>query len=227
MDASAPNPPAPAPNPQVPGTPPVVAGRTSLVGPVVLTSVAALLVVAAVVVTVLVVRAFAGLLPLGVVGADGGAGPAAVGESSVPGTVELELEEGLHDVFLVLPGGQAHGGLEGEVLVVGPDGGSVDVDDAPGVSISAARGDHHAFNVAAFRAPTAGEYTLTFPPSTPPDALAVVAEGQEVPSFLAGVFGTIAGVLVAVALGVVAIPLLITGIAWWVVRASARRRVPA
>ena len=109
--------------------------------------------------------------------------------------------------------------------VSGPDG-EVDVDDAPGVSINAQRGDRRAFNVAAFTVTSAGEHTIVVPGSPSEGAVAVVAEGQQTSTFLVGVFGTIAGVFLAVGLGFVGLLVTAGGVVWWALRARARTAGP-
>lgn len=217
MDAS-----YPPPGPLAP-TPP----RRSLVGPVLLTSAGALLLVATIVVALLVVRTFLSLLPLNVIDGAGNPGSAALASTDVPGVVDVTLEPGRYDVFLVVDDADAHTGLDADVQVVGPDGSSVEVDDAPGVSINAQRGDRRAFNVAAFTVTTAGEHTVVVPGSPSEGALAVVAEGQATSSFVAGVFGTIGGVFLAVVLGLVGLGLTVGGVVWWALRARTRTVGPS
>lgn len=215
MDASYP-PPGP------PAAPVATAPRRSLVGPVVLTSAGVLLLVATTVVAVLVVRTFLSLLPLGVIDAQGDAGPSAVAWTAVPGAVDADLAPGRYDVFLVVDDDDAHTGLDADVRVVGPDGSPVAVDDAPGVSINAQRGDRRASNVAAFTVTTAGQHTVVVPGSASDGALAVVAEGQRTSSFLVGVFGTIGGVFLAIVLGLLGLGVTAGGTVWWALRARAR-----
>ncbi|NKY38335.1 hypothetical protein [Cellulomonas septica] len=212
MDAS-----YPPPSPSTSTTP-----RRSLVGPVVLTSAGALLLVGAIVAAVVVARTFLSLLPLGVIDAQGDAGPSAVAWTDVPGAVDVDLAPGRYDVFLVVDDVDAHTGLDADVRVVGPDGSPVEVDDAPGVSINAQRGDRRAFNVAAFTVTAAGEHTVVVPGSPSDGALAVVAEGQRTSSFLLGVFGTIGGVFLTIVLGLLGLGLTAGGVVWWALRARAR-----
>ncbi len=210
-----PYPPAPRPAP-----------RTSLVGPVVLTSVGALLLVATAVVAVLVVRTFLSIVPLGVLDASGGPGSAAVASTSAPGTTTAVLEPGYHHLYLVVPSDEHEAGLPGTVELTGPDGETLPAEPSP-LDGTASTGGSRAVLVAGFRVVEPGEYTLTVPEATTQDAQVVLVRGPDLTQFVSGIFGTVGGVFVAIALGVVGLGLTIGGVIWWVVRAGARRRAAA
>lgn len=204
--------------------------KTSTTGPKILTAVGVLMLIAALAVVGLVVRLFLSVLPTGIVGADGAPGPDAVGGTEVPGSVTLDLPaSSAFAVYLARPSGSTGVQLSDTVSVTGPDGqeafpgitpsGSVDV---RGVS---------ARDVYSFRTSDAGEYTVTAPELTDPDAVEwatiIVAPSKEVPAFFGGIFGTIAGVFVAIGLGGAGLIVTIIGAVWWYTRSKDRRRVEA
>ncbi|UJP40653.1 hypothetical protein [Cellulomonas palmilytica] len=224
--AGQPQPPGPygpyGPYPPAPRPP----ARTSLVGPVVLTGIGAFLLVAAVVVAVLVVRTFLSIVPLGVLDAGGGPGSASVASTSAPGTTTAQLAAGYHHLYLVVPSDEHDASLVGVAQLTGPDGTTI-TGEQSAIDGTATMGGNRAVLVAGFSVLEAGEYTLTVPEATTPDAQVVLVEGPDFAGFISGVFGTVGGVFLAIALGVIGFGLTVGGVIWWVVRARARRRVVA
>jgi len=210
------------PYPTTPPTP----GRTSLVGPVWLTSIGALLLVVTVVVVVLVARTFLSIVPIGVVSADGSPGSGALASAPAPGTTTVTLEPGFYDLYLIVPDSVFHAGLDGTAELTGPDGTTVEADHV-GVNATAGAGAWSAMSVGTFEVTDAGEYTLTVPRATEPAAEVVLVEGHGVGGFFAGVFQTVGGTFLAIVLGTVGFGLLVGGIIWWALRARNRRRLAA
>ena len=210
------------PRPGVPQRP----GGTSLGGPVTITTIGVLLLVATAVVAFFVVRTFVSIVPFGVLDGSGNPGSASVASTSAPGTTTATLEPGYYDLYLVVPASEQYARLEGTAELVHADGTSVTA-EPPGVNGTATMGGSRAFIVAGFRVETAGEHTLTVPVASSPDAQVVLVEGHDLAGFMSGVFGTVGGVFLAIGLGVVGFGLTVGGVIWWVVRARARRRVAA
>ncbi len=210
------------PRPAVPQRP----VPTSLRGPVTITTIGVLLLVATAVVAFFVVRTFVSIVPFGVLDGSGNPGSASVASTSAPGTTTATLEPGYYDLYLVVPASEQYARLEGTAELVHADGTSVTA-EPPGVNGTATMGGSRAFIVAGFRVETAGEHTLTVPVASSPDAQVVLVEGHDLAGFMSGVFGTVGGVFLAIGLGVVGFGLTVGGVIWWVVRARARRRVAA
>ena len=87
---------------------------------------------------------FVDLLPFEVLTADGEPGTSVAGVVDAPGSGEMVLEPGRYAVWLVRPAGAGHAGLDGELVVRGPDGEAVDVASGPSVSGSIERGGRDA-----------------------------------------------------------------------------------
>ena len=199
---------------------------TSLRGPVTMTTIGVLLLVATAVVAFFVVRTFVSIVPFGVLDGSGNPGSASVASTTAPGTTTATLEPGYYDLYLVVPASERYARLEGTAQLVHSDGTSVTA-EPPGVNGTATMGGSRAFIVAGFRVETAGEHTLTVPVASSADAQVVLVEGHDLAGFMSGVFGTVGGVFLAIGLGVVGFGLTVGGVIWWVVRARARRRVAA
>lgn len=225
--AGQPYPAQPYPGPYGPYPPaPRGPARTSLVGPVVLTGIGAVLLVVTAVIAVLVVRTFLSIVPLGVLDTSGDPGSAALASSSVPGTTTVDLEPGYYHLYLVVPSDEHDASLVGTAELAGPDGTTI-LADLAGMSGTASMGSSRATLVAGFRVLDAGEHTLTVPDATTSDAQVVLVEGPDFAGFVSGVFGTVGGVFLAIVLGVVGFGLTVGGVIWWVVRGRTRRRVRA
>jgi hypothetical protein len=197
--------------------------RTSTAGPRLLTfgGVAALALGA--VGLVLAAQSFVGLLPLGILTADGTAGSDVVATVPAPGSTEVVLE-GSTDYALYLARPEAaEGGLDGRVVVEGPGGEVVDVAGSADVSVHTSRGGIVANTVGSFTTAAAGTYTLVAPAmSDDVEASVLVAPDRPVLPFVGGILGTIAGVLVAGVLGALGLGMVIGGALWWHVRRRAR-----
>jgi hypothetical protein len=98
----------------------------------------------------------------------------------------------------------------------------VDVRGSAEVSVDASRGGVTASTVAGFTSVEAGAYTVSVPPSPVDGAQVLLVEDTEVGGFLAGLFGTIAGVFLVCVLAVVGLGMTIGGGVWWGYRARAR-----
>ncbi|TDE99075.1 hypothetical protein EXU48_02530 [Occultella glacieicola] len=204
-------------------TPPT---RTSLRGPVILTAAGALVLVAAIVVAVLVVRLFLSVLPVGLVGADGVPGPEAVGGTDVPGTLTLELEaDTTYTILLAHPSNAQAVALGDAITVTGPDGRPATSTIGPSTTVD--NNGVSARSIDVFTTAAAGAYAIVVPPLDNPAATAwatvVVAEGDELPGFIGGIFGTIFGVFLALGLGVAGVAMIVGGAVWWHIHSRARR----
>ncbi|WP_019137822.1 hypothetical protein [Cellulomonas massiliensis] len=209
------------------GSLPGTVGRprpTSLAGPVTLTAFGALLLVAAAVAAVLVVRGFVALLPTDVLRADGTPGPAVVASGTAPGTATASLDAGARYVVVLAVDDDVEATFDGEVKVIAPDGTTFVADDAPGVSLSTTMGGVHARTVVAFQAAGAGAYTLAVPGTDVDGARFLVVPDEDVAPFVAGVFTTVGATFAALALGGVGLAVTVGGGVWWGLRASARRQ---
>ena len=203
--------------------------KTSTQGPKILTAVGVVLLLAAIAVVVLVVRLFLSVLPTGIVAADGAPGPDAAGGTGVPGTVTLSLPaDTTYAIYLAHPTGVSVQ-LSDEIVVTGPDG-----QPAGSAATPSGTTTHHgvtARDVDAFRTGAAGNYTLTAPELENPDpsrwATIIVTESDSIPGFVGGVFGTIAGVFVAIGLGLAGLTVTIVGAIWWYTRRQNQRQVGA
>ncbi|WP_147918904.1 hypothetical protein [Ruania zhangjianzhongii] len=204
--------------------------QTSTKGPKILTAVGVLLLLAAIAVIVLVVRLFLSVLPTGIIAADGAPGPDAAGGTEVPGTVTLSLPaQTTYAVYLAHPSSVDGLLLSDRITVTGPDGQAASPAATP--SGTTTSNGVSASDVSSFRTGAAGDYTVTVPeledPDATPWATVIVTESDNIPGFIGGVFGTIAGVFVAIGLGLAGLTVTIIGVIWWYTRRQNRRRVEA
>lgn len=208
-------------------TPPLPSARparsVSTRGPAWLTVTGVLLVLAAAVVAALVARGMAVMLPMDVLGPDGTPGSGVVGVVDVPGTAQMELEADTdYALYLAVQGEAAEAELSGDIRVEAPDGRARAATSAVGVSVSTARGATSARTVASFETDEAGTYTLTAPAlEGGGDGLVLVAPDRPVLPFVAGIFGSVLGVFLAIGLGLTGVPMTVLGIVWWRRRRSA------
>lgn len=186
----------------------------------ILTAIGALLCVGAVVLAVVTGRQFVSLLPLDVLGSDGGAGSAVVGTVEAPGTAEVRLGAGRYAILLAQnqPGEQAElAELAGDLRVIAPDGTSVAADAGPQVSLNASRGGISARSIGAIVAAEPGVYVLTAPRMADGStATVMLTPDQDFAPFLTGIFGTVFGVFGVIVLGLVGLGTTVGGIVWWV-----------
>ncbi|WP_207632338.1 hypothetical protein [Occultella kanbiaonis] len=204
--------------------------KTSVRGPIILTSAGAVVLIAAVVLTVLVVRLFLSVLPIGVVGSDGGPGPDAVGGTDVPGTLTLDLEaDTTYTILLAHPSNAPAVALSDSITVTGPDGAAAT--HMAGPSLTATNNGVSARDVDFFLTGPAGPYTIEVPPldnpAATPWATVIVTEGGEVTALIGGIFGSIAGIFIAVGLGIAGVAMTAGGAVWWYLRSRARRTLGA
>ncbi|HIZ37909.1 MAG TPA: hypothetical protein H9815_19195 [Candidatus Ruania gallistercoris] len=204
--------------------------KTSTRGPKILTAVGVVLLLAAIAVVVLVVRLFLSVLPTGIVAADGAPGQEAAGGTEVPGTVTLSLPaDTTYAIYLAHPSSADDVELSDRITVTGPDGQAAI--PAPTPSGTLTRSGVSAHDVSSFRTGAAGDYTVTAPELQDPDSTAwatiIVAESDNIPGFIGSVFGTIAGVFLAIGLGLAGLIVTIIGAIWWYTRGQNRRRVEA
>ncbi|MBZ2198392.1 hypothetical protein [Occultella gossypii] len=204
-------------------TPPV---KTAVRGPIILTVTGAVVLIAAIVIGVIVVRLFLSVLPLGLVGSDGGPGPDAAGGAEVPGTLTLDLEaDSTYVVLLSYPSNAPEPELSDSVTVIGPDG--EPAAPAAGASLTVTTGGVSARDIEYVQTGAAGPYTIEVPPLADPAATPwariVVAEVDALPGFFAGVAGSIAGVFLVFGLGIAGVAMVIGGAVWWSSRARAGR----
>lgn len=176
------------------------------------------LVLAGIGVAALGIVTFIGLFPLGVLDADGRPGADAIGSASAPGSMNVDLDAGTrYAVWLLVPSGSS-GVLDALPTVSGPGGGDVHVSATTQVSSQMTQGGTSARTVAGFRASDSGGHTLVVPGSSPPGAMVMVTEDQPIGPFISGIFGTVAGALAAVLLGILGAGLTIGGGIWWAMR---------
>ena len=212
----------------VPPQPP--ARKTSLVGPVVLTGVGALLLVGTLVAAVVTAGVFLGAVRSDVLTPDGRPGAAVLASAPAPGAASVELTAGeRYAVYLVVPRDSLRDGespsLEEDVLLMAPSGEVVRADDAPGVTMNEGMGDLRAGTVGAFLAPQTGTYQMAVPPAGVDGAWVALAPDRAFAPFFGAIGGTVLGVFVVIGLGGAGLGALVAGIVWWVVRARARRQV--
>ncbi|MFS0702234.1 hypothetical protein AB6N24_19855 [Cellulomonas sp. 179-A 4D5 NHS] len=222
-----PHPPA-GPSPAAPATP------RSTRGAKILTAGGALLLLLTLVVGIGVARVFLGVLPLGVVTSQGEPGPAVVASLDAPGATEVELPADRYAVYVAQPsadrGGAGDGddavGLAADLVVTGADGTAVDTSRGPQVTSTTGGGGVTAHTVASFTITEPGTYTVVAPPTEDGStATVLLAPDQDFAPFLAGIFGSILGVFLAIGLGLVGFLLLAGGIVWWVL--ARRTRLPS
>jgi hypothetical protein len=197
---------------------------TSTRGPKALVLAGALVLVASLVLVAVVVRAFVTLLPLDVLDGDGGPGPSVLASAGTPGELEADLASGTaYALLLAQPEPTGHTGLDGDLLVTGPDGSAVDL-TLTGVSVNASRGGVSAHTVGSFRTTTSGTYTVRVPAMLDgSDSSVLLAPETPVAPFVAGVLGTVLGVFGFLLLLPVGACGVVGGGMWW----RSRRRAQA
>lgn len=205
--------PAPAPRP------------TSTTGPKITVVIGVAILVAAVVVGVLAARAVAGLVPTDVLRPDGSPGAGVLEVADVPGSAELVLT-GDRTYFLYLVTRGQDSALTSAPDVRAPGGAQLDVD--PGsTSSTLIFGGTRAELVAIIDAPVDGTYAVELPPALGGTAAQVwVAEGDSTADQVGGILGGVFGILGAVALGALALVLLVVGGIMWAVRHGGARGAP-
>ena len=217
-------PPGYRPGPHRPASP-AAPPETSTRGPATMTVAGAVLCVVTLVLAVVVLRGFLGLLPTGLVTADGGPGPDVVGVVDVPGEATADLEAGTrYAVHLAEREAADHDGLAGDLQVRTPSGETITASAGPGVTMNASAGGTTVHTVASFSTDEDGVHTLIAPGMTDGgQAQLFVSEDQPFLPFFTGIFSTIFGVFGAILTGLAGVPLLVIGIAWW----RRRRRAAA
>lgn len=197
-------------------------------GPAGLTVAGVLLLVAAGVVAAVVARGMAGMLPTDLLGADGKPASGVVGVVDAPGTARMDLEADTdYAVYLAMPAPAEDAALADDVRVQAPDGRVTQASSAADVSVTTTRGPTTAWTVGAFETNEAGTYTLTAPAVTGGgDALVLVAPDRPVLPFVAGIFGTVLGVFVAIGLALAGVPMTVLGAVWWRRRRAELRGEP-
>lgn len=206
--------------------------RASLVGPVLLTVVGALLLVGALAVAVVTAGGFVGAVRSDVLTRDGGPGAAVLASARAPGAASVELTAGeRYAVYLVVPreavGDDERPDLDEDVLLRTPSGAVVAADGSPGVNVTTSVRGWTAATVGAFTAPETGTYEMAVPDTGVTDAWVALAPDKPFAPFFGAVWGTVAGVFVVIGLSVVGVGVLVGGVVWWVLRARARRTPPA
>lgn len=204
--------------------PPPRPRKTSLVGPVVTTSVGVVAMLVAVVVGLLAARTFVGLVTTDVLTASGQPGPAALAAVEAPGTTTATLEAGRRYAVHVAYDGPTEPQLTEDVLLRAPSGAVVAADEDPAVDTNFDAGTWSVVSVSAFTAPESGTYDVAVPPATVEGARVLVAADQDVAPFVGGILGTIAGAFGVVLIGAFGGGLVLGGVIWWVVRVRNRRR---
>lgn len=220
---SAPWPPAatpPAPQPR--------ARRTSLVAPVVLTSVGALCLLGALVAVVVVAVVLTRAMGSDVLTLRGEPGPAVVARADAPGATTAELTAGdRYDVHLVVPRRAVDDDedptLGDDVLLLSPSGDVVAADGSPGVRQRTAHGSWVAVSVAAFDAPETGTYQVAVPSAGIDGAWVALVPERAFGDFFVAIWGSVLGMFVVVGLGLAGLGATTGGAVWWVLRARARR----
>ena len=206
--------------------------RTSLTGPVLLTVLGVLLLVGAVVAAVVTAVGFVGAVSSDVLTRAGQPGPAVLASAAAPGATTVDLTAGeRYAVYLVVPGDAVgdgeHPDLDEDVLLLAPSGAVVAADDGPGVDMTTNAGGWAAATVGAFTAPESGTYEMAVPAAGVPDAWVALAPDKPFGPFFGSVVGSVLGVFVVIGLGIAGFGVTVGGVVWWVVRARARRAVPA
>ena len=179
----------------------------------------------AIVAGVLGARAFVDILPTDVLRMDGSPGPAVLAEVDAPGSVEVELQPDATYTLLIVRADGGGTATTAEPTVTSPSGSRTSV-TRPDVDLTVTMGSHHAEAIASFRTQDGGPYRIDAPATLDgrPASLYLV-ESDGFGAFMGGLFGSIAGVLGAVFLGVTAtILLIIGGIMWGVRRGNARQQ---
>lgn len=196
--------------------------RPRLLGPLLLAVVGLALLVGTGVVWAVAARTFAATLPLGVLAADGSAGPDVLTTVAAGSSERVELDAGAYALLLAQPLG-AGDDLAGPVRVEDPKGGDVPTSDGAGVTLSAQRGGVEAGTVGSFTAPGPGTYLLEAPELAGGGTGEVlVLHDTPTPGFVGDVSGTVLGVL-AGAVGLVLGIGTLTGAAVWAVLSRRRR----
>ncbi len=195
--------------------PPVPSTRA----PKALTALGVLLLLGAVALVVVGVVLVARTLPTGVLGPGGTPGPDVVAVVDAPGTAEVRLEAGAHQVWLVTSGTAGDAGLAGDVRVVGPDGEEVRVRQG-WLSGRTSGGGTVAHAVAGFDVATAGTHTIEAPAADDgAQARLHVTPDDGAAAFVGGILGTVGVVMASLVLGAIGLGIAVGGGIWWYRRA--------
>lgn len=214
-----------AANPQAPlGPAPTQAPAPTGRGPKVLIVCGVVGLVLGIVVAVLAGRAFFGVLPTGVLDAQGAPGSDVVAEVPLPGPAAVELPS--RTTYVVLHRTTVGQATRVPVTVTDPNGAAVRT-RGPSVSLHVGLGGADARSIAEFTTTGSGDYTIGGGHAAPADGESslLLVETAGAGSFVGGIFATIAGVFGAIGLGALGIGLLIGGLIWRHVRRKPRSAV--
>jgi len=166
---------------------------------------------------VLGARAMVEVIPLGILTLSGEPGDKVVAVLDTPGTTELELDGGEdYSFFLVAPENQRPS-LGGEITVLAPDGSASAVAHTALASETTV-GSTTARAVADLVATSSGGHVIQVPRPSSPDAEVWLADVTVPEAPVASIFGGVAGIFLAVILGLVGVGLLVAGLVWRVLR---------
>lgn len=132
------------------------------------------------------------------------------------GSGTATLEPGAYTLWLASPG--QTGTLSGQVSVSDPADAQVGVTPAfPNGEVT--MGSTHATTESTFTAGSAGDYRIDVPAADPSGSRVLVVPAQSATGFFAGLFSTVGGTFLAIALGLIGLVMTIGGGArWWVRR---------
>ena len=204
--------------------PPPSSVRRRATGPAWVTFIGVTLILVAAVVTAFVIRTFLDVLPTGVLNLNGSPGSAVVAVVDAGDAGTATLEPGSYTLWLTSPG--RAGTLAGQVTVDDPSGAQVPLMPAfPSGHVTV--GSTFATTETSFAAGTAGDYRIDVPSAAPAGSRVLVVPAQSATGFFAGVFGTLGGTFVAIALGLIGLAMTIGGGVWWWIRRHPKPAAPA
>jgi hypothetical protein len=182
------------------------------------------LILVAAVVTGFVVRSFLDVLPTGVLTTNGSPGSSVVAVVDAGATGTATLEPGSYTLWLASPG--QPGTLSGQITVDDPAGTQLSVVPAfPGGEVT--MGSTHATTESMVTAGTAGDYRIDVPSGDPSGSRVLVVPAQSAVGFFTGLFGTLGGTFLAIALGLTGVAMTIGGGIWWWIRRHPKPAAPA
>ncbi|NLF04838.1 MAG: hypothetical protein GX593_07570 [Actinomycetales bacterium] len=158
-------------------------------------------------------------VPTGVLTLSGQPGEDVRAVIDAPGSAEAVLDADVRYSLLVVGrSAEPRARLDGNVTVVEPDGSERELRRGASESFTLSSGGRTAHLSTDFRTTSAGTHAIVVPEADAPDAQVFLATLPSTGAFVAGIFGGVVGIVVAVLLGIAGVGMLVGGLVWRALR---------